>query len=157
MDLDFSLDPDFCDLDRDLEREPFLEPDKDLDFDLDFERDKAFLSREGDLDCFLDPDLDLDFDLDFLSAELERDLKPGLFSKSGEPFLELFTERDLDCLAIVGDRFGDAEGDRESFLDPDKDLDLDLELALTSFGLADPDLDLDLVWKDLGVPDRERE
>lgn len=154
-DLDLHLEPDFCDLDRDLEREPFLEPDKDLDF----ERDKARPSCNGDLDCFLDPEADLDLDLDFLSTELERDLERELFLKSGEPSLEPFTERDFDfdrdSLAVIGDRFGDAEGEREPFLDPDGDL--DLEPALTSFGLADLDLERDLVWEDLGVPDRERE
>lgn len=158
-DRDLHLDPDLWDLDRDLEREPFLEHDKDLDF----ERDKARSSCNGDLDCFLDPeaDLDLDLDLDFLSIELERDLERELFLKSGELSLEPFTERDFDldrdCLAVIGDRFGDAEGEREPFFDPDGDLDPDFEPVLTSFGLADLDLDRDLVWKDLGVPDRERE
>lgn len=150
-DRDLHLDPDLWDLDRDLEREPFLEHDKDLDF----ERDKARPSCNGDLDCFLDPEADLD--LDFLFIELERDLERELFLKSGELSLEPFTERDLDrdCLAVIGDRFGDAEGEREPFFDPEGDL--DFEPALTSFGLADLDLERDLVWKDLGVPDRERE
>lgn len=58
---------------------------------------------------------------------------------------------------MIGDRFGDAEGEREPFFDADGDLDLDLESALASFGLADLDLERDLDWKDLGVPDRERE
>ena len=94
---------------------------------------------------------------------MERDLERELFLKSGEPSLEPFTERDFDldldldrdCLAVIGDRFGEAEGEREPFFDPDGDL--DLEPAFTSFGLVDLDLERDLVWEDLGVPDRERE
>lgn len=58
---------------------------------------------------------------------------------------------------MIGDRFGDAEGEREPFFDAAGDLDLDLESALASFGLPDLDLERDLDWKDLGVADRERE